>query len=215
MQEVTIVGGGLAGSELALQLADGGIRVTLIEMRPATRTPAHATEHLAELVCSNSLKSDDPETASGLLKRELRMIRCRLLEIASECRVKAGHALAVDREEFARAVTFRIESNPSIGLERREQRDLDLPHCSVIATGPLTSDALSMALRDHFASDHLYFYDAISLSVSVDAIDTDYVQGVPIRQGGGRLLEHTAGRGSVFAARRFSPGRAEGRETRL
>jgi methylenetetrahydrofolate--tRNA-(uracil-5-)-methyltransferase len=174
MREVTIVGGGLAGSELALQLAGRGMRVTLVEMRPAARTAAHATERLAELVCSNSLKSDDPETASGLLKRELRMIGCHLLDIASGCRVRAGHALAVDREQFARAVTSRIESNPHIGLERREQRDLDLPPCSVIATGPLTSDALSSALRDHFASDHLYFYDAISLSVSFDAIDPDY-----------------------------------------
>lgn len=174
MREVTVVGGGLAGSELALQLADRGIRVALVEMRPRTHTPAHATEYLAELVCSNSLKSDDPETASGLLKRELRMIGCRLLEIASECRVMAGHAIAVDRVEFGRAVTGRIESNAHIRLERREQRDLDLPPCSVIATGPLTSDALSAALRDHFESDHLYFYDAISLSVSVDAIDADY-----------------------------------------
>lgn len=174
MREVTVVGGGLAGSELALQLADRGIQVTLIEMRPGSRTPAHATAHLAELVCSNSLKSDDPETSSGLLKRELRMIGCRLLEIAAGCRVRAGHALAVDREQFALAVTNRIESNPAIRLERREQRDLELSPCSVIATGPLTSDALSAALRDHFASDHLHFYDAISLSVSVDSIDPDY-----------------------------------------
>jgi methylenetetrahydrofolate--tRNA-(uracil-5-)-methyltransferase len=173
MREVTIVGGGLAGSELALQLAERNALVTLIEMRPAARTPAHRTADLAELVCSNSLKSDDPETASGLLKRELRMIGCRLLEIASGCRVKAGHALAVDREQFARAVTTRIESDPRIRLERREQRDLDLPGCSVIATGPLTSDALSGALRDHFATEHLSFYDAISLSVSADSIDPE------------------------------------------
>ncbi len=174
MREVTVVGGGLAGSELALQLADRGMRVTLVEMRPAARTPAHATADLAELVCSNSLKSDDPETASGLLKRELRLIGCRLLEIASGCRVRAGHAIAVDREQFSRAVTSCVESNPNIRLERREQRDLDLPPCSVIATGPLTSDALSDALRLHFKSDHLYFYDAISLSVSSDSIDPDY-----------------------------------------
>jgi methylenetetrahydrofolate--tRNA-(uracil-5-)-methyltransferase len=166
-----VVGGGLAGSEIALQLAGRGVRVRLIEMRPDTPTAAHTTPYLAELVCSNSLKSDDPETASGLLKRELRMIGCRLLEIASECRVRAGHAIAVDRECFARAVTRRIEDDPNIELVRREQRDLDLAPCAVIATGPLTSDALSGAIREHFASDHLYFYDAISLSVSADSID--------------------------------------------
>jgi methylenetetrahydrofolate--tRNA-(uracil-5-)-methyltransferase len=173
MRDVAVVGGGLAGSELALQLAGSGIGVLLIEMRPAARTPAHATADLAELVCSNSLKSDDPETASGLLKRELRAVGCRLLEIAAECRVSAGHALAVDRAEFSHAVTSRIESNPRIRLERREQRDLDLPECAVIATGPLTSDALSGALRAHFAIDHLSFYDAISLSVSADSIDPE------------------------------------------
>ncbi len=170
-REITVVGGGLAGSEIALQLAGRDVRVRLIEMRPETPTPAHTTPHLAELVCSNSLKSDDPETASGLLKRELRMIGCRLLEIASECRVRAGHAIAVDREGFALAVTRRIAADPNIELVRREQRDLDCAPCAVIATGPLTSDALSAALREHFASDHLHFYDAISLSVSADSID--------------------------------------------
>jgi methylenetetrahydrofolate--tRNA-(uracil-5-)-methyltransferase len=173
MRNIAIVGGGLAGSELALQLAGIGIGVRLIEMRPTARTPAHATADLAELVCSNSLKSDDPETASGLLKRELRAVGCRLLDIAAECRVSAGHALAVDRAQFSRAVTSRIESNPRIGIERREQRDLDLPECAVIATGPLTSDALSAALREHFATEHLHFYDAISLSVSADSIDPE------------------------------------------
>jgi methylenetetrahydrofolate--tRNA-(uracil-5-)-methyltransferase len=173
MREATIIGGGLAGCELALQLARLDVRVTLVEMRPAARTPAHSTSELAELVCSNSLKSDDPETASGLLKRELRTIGCALLDIASKCRVRAGHALAVDREQFSRAVTSRIESDPNIRVERREQRDLDLPPCAAIATGPLTSDALSSALRDHFAADHLFFYDAISISVSADSIDSD------------------------------------------
>ena len=174
MREVTVIGGGLAGSELALQLASRGVRVTLVEMRPATSTSAHRTPDLAELVCSNSLKSDDPETASGLLKRELRMLRCQLLEAAQECRVPAGHALAVDRTLFSRAVTTRIESNPAIRLERREQTDLDFPSCAVIATGPLTSEGLSRAIRDHFSAEHLFFYDAISPSVSADSIDPDY-----------------------------------------
>jgi len=174
IREVTVIGGGLAGSELALQLASRGVGVTLVEMRPGTPTPAHRTPDLAELVCSNSLKSDDPETASGLLKRELRMLHCRLLEAAEESRVQAGHALAVDRTLFSRAVMARIEAHPAIRLERREQTDLELPACAVIATGPLTSEGLSGAIRDHFSADHLFFYDAISLSVGVDSIDPDY-----------------------------------------
>jgi methylenetetrahydrofolate--tRNA-(uracil-5-)-methyltransferase len=174
MGEVAVIGGGLAGSELSLQLAMRGVRVTLVEMRPGTPTPAHRTPDLAELICSNSLKSDDPETASGLLKRELRMLRCHLLEAAEESRVQAGHALAVDRAVFSRAVAGRIESNPMISLDRREQTDLDLPPCAVVATGPLTSERLSEAIRRHFSSDHLFFYDAIAPSVSADSIDRDY-----------------------------------------
>ena len=172
-REVAVVGGGLTGCETSLQLAARGYRVTLVEMRPVVPTPAHATGDLAELVCSNSLKSDDAETASGLLKRELRMTGCFLLEAAAECRVAAGHALAVDRSLFSRAVTSLIETNPLITVERREQRSLDLPACSVIASGPLTSPALSEAIRDHFSTEHLYFYDAISISVSADAIDPE------------------------------------------
>jgi methylenetetrahydrofolate--tRNA-(uracil-5-)-methyltransferase len=172
-REVTVVGGGLAGSELSLQLADRSVRVTLIEMRPTLSTAAHRTELLGELVCSNSLKSDDPETASGLLKRELRMLGCRLLTAAERSRVEAGHALAVDRELFARNVTEAIEGHPLVGLERREQSDLDLPPCSVVATGPLTSPALSRALREHFSANHLSFYDAISMSISADSIDPE------------------------------------------
>jgi methylenetetrahydrofolate--tRNA-(uracil-5-)-methyltransferase len=172
-REVAVVGGGLAGCEAALHLASRGIRVTLVEMRPAVPTPAHTTHDLAELVCSNSLKSDDPETASGLLKRELRMVGCVLLEAASGCRVEAGHALAVDRTLFAHTITSLIETHPLITVERHEQCDLDLPRCSIIASGPLTSTRLSETLRDHFSSEHLYFYDAISISVSADSIDPE------------------------------------------
>lgn len=171
---VTVVGGGLAGSEVALQLAARGIPVELVEMRPLVPTPAHATAELAELVCSNSLKSDDPETASGLLKRELRMTGCFLLDVAAECAVGAGHALAVDRMLFSRAVTARIEATPSIALHRREQRDLEFPAFAVISAGPLASDALSGAMSDHFSAEHLSFYDAISISVSAGSIDPDY-----------------------------------------
>ena len=173
--EVTIIGGGLAGSECALQLARRRRTVELIEMRPSSPTPIHRSGDLAELVCSNSLKSDHPETASGLLKRELRMLGCRLLEIAEEARVPAGHALAVDRELFARNVTDIIESEPLIRLEHSEQIDLDLPACSVIASGPLTSASLSQALEDHFGSEHLFFYDAIAISVNAETIDEDRV----------------------------------------
>jgi len=140
-------------------------------MRPERRTPAHRTSGLAELVCSNSLKSEHPDTASGLLKRELGMLRCRLLDLADRARVPAGHALAVDRELFSRIVTGEVEAEPLICIERREQRDLDLPACSVIATGPLTSNELSIALEEHFGEKRLYFYDAISISIDADTVD--------------------------------------------
>lgn len=171
--DVTIIGGGLAGCEIALQLASRGYAVRLVEMRPDRGTPAHRTGGLAELVCSNSLKSEHPETASGLLKRELEMLGCRLLVLAERARVPAGHALAVDRELFSRIVTEEVEGEPLIRVERREQVDLDLPACSVIASGPLTSDSLSRALEGHFGSQSLYFYDAISISIDADSIDWD------------------------------------------
>ena len=170
---VSVVGGGLAGSEIALQLAGRGIPVRLIEMRPTAMTPAHETPFLAELVCSNSLKSDDAETASGLLKRELRFLGCRLLETAERCRVAAGHALAVDRALFAEAVTDLVRSQPQIELVRSEQKDMDLPVPAAIAAGPLSSPSLSDAMARHFGSEHLYFYDAISISVSADALDPE------------------------------------------
>jgi len=173
-KRVTVVGAGLAGSELALQLAARGIEVQLIEMRPTLSTPAHKTPYCAELVCSNSLKSEHPETASGLLKRELRMLGCKLIAMAEETRVPAGHALAVDRDYFARMVTGLVEANPLITLGRFEQEDLELPPCSVIATGPLTSKKLSRAMQEHFSAEHLYFYDAISISVSTHSVDSEY-----------------------------------------
>lgn len=175
IDKVTIVGGGLAGSELALQLSVRGVPVSLVEMRPETSTPAHSTPYLAELVCSNSLKSEHADTASGLLKWELHTLGCRLLEIAEEARVPAGHALAVDRTVFAEKVTRQVEEDPLITLERREQQDLALPPYSVIATGPLTSDSLATAIEEHFSSERLHFYDAIAISVSAESIDDQYV----------------------------------------
>lgn len=172
-ERVAVVGGGLAGSELALQLARRGVPVDLFEMRPAVATPAHATDLLAELVCSNSLKSDDAETASGLLKRELRLLGCPLLAAAERCRVPAGHALAVDRTAFAAEVTDLVAAEPLIRLAREERRDLDLPPVAAVATGPLTSPALSAAIARHFDEEHLYFYDAISISVGAEALDPE------------------------------------------
>ncbi len=171
--EVTIIGGGLAGSEAALQLSSRGFAVRLVEMRPLRKTPAHHTGDLAELVCSNSLKSEHPETASGLLKNELRMLGCRLLECAGRARVPAGHALAVDRELFSHVVTDEIGAAPGMRVVRAEQQDLDLPGCVVVATGPLTSAGLSSALEEHFGAESLHFYDAISISIDADSIDSD------------------------------------------
>lgn len=170
---VKVIGGGLAGSEASLQLSSKGIDVELIEMRPVRSTPAHKTHLLAELVCSNSLKSEDLLTASGLLKKELSMLGCKLIDIARKARVEAGHALAVDRNLFGKMVTERIEKDSHIELKREEVCDIPDDACVIIATGPLTSESLSKAIERHFSSRHLYFYDAISISVSSDSIDEE------------------------------------------
>ncbi len=168
---VHVIGGGLAGSEAAWQLARRGCAVRLYEMRPARSSPAHVSDQLAELVCSNSLRSDQPHHAVGLLHEELRRLGSLVLEMADAHRVPAGGALAVDRELFARAVTERIESEPRIELVRRELREL--PEGPVIlATGPLTSPALAEALRP-LLGDSLYFYDSISPTVHLDSLDTE------------------------------------------
>ncbi len=173
MKTVHIIGGGLAGCEAAWQLADRGVPVRMIEMRPHEPTGAHRTDRLAEIVCSNSFKSTLPETASGLLKTELDILGCRLLGVAKRAAVPAGHALAVDREIFSGAVTETIENHPLIDVTRRRQDDLDVPLPAIIATGPLTADTLSQRLRDHCTSDHLYFYDAIAPSIDVETLNLD------------------------------------------
>lgn len=173
MNPVNIVGGGLAGSEAAWQLADRGIAVRLFEMRPSTPTGAHKTDRLGEIVCSNSFKSVLLETASGLLKAEMDILGCRLLGVAREASVPAGHALAIDRELFSAGVTGAIEAHPGITVDRRRVDTLDLPRPSIIATGPLTADALSRSLQAHFSSDHLFFYDAIAPSLDGDTIAPD------------------------------------------
>jgi methylenetetrahydrofolate--tRNA-(uracil-5-)-methyltransferase len=167
---VTIVGGGLAGSEAAWQAAERGVQVTLYEMRPHRTTPAHVSDRLAELVCSNSLGSDLPDRAAGLLKAELRYLRSLVLACADETRVPAGGALAVDRELFAAAVTHSVEGHPRIRVVREEVTAIpDGP--AVIATGPLTSDALAQSIAALTGQEHLYFYDALAPIVSADSVD--------------------------------------------
>ena len=172
MNEVDIIGGGLAGVEAAWQAARLGAQVNLYEMRPLKQTPAHRTEKLAEIVCSNSLKSDEPGTASYLLKEELRQGDSLVMAAAAETRVPAGAALAVDRHKFAELITARIENEPRIRLIREEVTTIGEDRTTVIATGPLSSDALTAEIMKLTGSDQMYFYDAIAPIVSADSIDT-------------------------------------------
>ncbi|MEA2624950.1 MAG: methylenetetrahydrofolate--tRNA-(uracil-5-)-methyltransferase [Candidatus Binatota bacterium] len=167
---VTVVGGGLAGAEAAWQLARRGVRSRLVEMRPVRRTEAHRSDRLGELVCSNSFRSASVESAVGLLKQEMRRLGSIVMDVADAVRVPAGAALAVDRELFAAELTRRIEAEPAIEIERREQADVpDGP--AIIATGPLTSPVLYERLQRVFGREHLYFYDAISPIITRDSID--------------------------------------------
>ena len=172
-QSVTVIGGGLAGSEAAWQAASRGLRVRLYEMRPVRPTPAHRTGNLGEIVCSNSLKSDEPGTAPFMLKEELRRGGSLLLRIAHETAVPAGAALAVDRERFSEAVTRALSRHPNIELVREEAQAIPSDGVVIIATGPLTSPALSEALARLTGSTHLYFYDAIAPVVDAETINTE------------------------------------------
>jgi methylenetetrahydrofolate--tRNA-(uracil-5-)-methyltransferase len=169
------MGGGLSGSEAAWQAAERGLKVRLYEMRPARPTPAHRTANLGEVVCSNSLKSDEPGTAPYLLKEELRRGGSLLISVAHKTSVPAGAALAVDREKFSEEVTRRIEAHPNIEIVREEATRVPSEGPVVIATGPLTSPALSEEVARLTGSDHLYFYDAISPIVDAETIDYDVV----------------------------------------
>src|SRR5687767_5591032 len=171
MKDVVVIGGGLAGVEAAWQAARAGANVRLYEMRPVKQTPAHRTDKLAEIVCSNSLKSDEPGSASYLLKEELRRGQSLVMEVAAATRVPAGAALAVDRHKFAELVTTRIESHPRIQLVREEVRTIPEDEIAIIATGPLSSEALTMEVMKMTGSDQLYFYDAIAPIVAADSID--------------------------------------------
>ncbi|XXF75549.1 methylenetetrahydrofolate--tRNA-(uracil(54)-C(5))-methyltransferase (FADH(2)-oxidizing) TrmFO [Myxococcaceae bacterium GXIMD 01537] len=168
-QRVTVIGGGLAGSECAFQLARRGVAVTLREMKPHKRSPAHKSDTLAELVCSNSLRSDNPESAIGLLHAELREVGSLILRSADAHRVPAGDALAVEREAFSAAITGSLQSQPDLEMVAGEVETLP-EGTVVIATGPLTSDALTREL-ERYVGEKLYFYDSIAPILSGDSID--------------------------------------------
>src|ERR1041384_2601487 len=171
MNEVIIIGGGLAGVEAAWQAAESGARVRLYEMRPRKQTPAPRPDKLAEIVCSNSLKSDEPGTASYLLKEELRRGNSLVMQAANASRVPAGAALAVDREQFADYITERIAAHPNIEIVREEAMTIPREAIVIIATGPLTSAALTDDIMKLTGDDQLYFYDAIAPIVAADSID--------------------------------------------
>jgi methylenetetrahydrofolate--tRNA-(uracil-5-)-methyltransferase len=172
---IHVIGGGLAGSEAAYQAACSGHPVVLHEMRPLVATPAHRSGQLAELVCSNSLKSEQPDSAPWLLKEELRRLGSLLIRIAAASRVPGGHALTVDREIFSRRVTEAIESQPGIEIRREEVTEIPPEAPVIIATGPLTSEALAAAIVRLTGSDRLFFYDSISPIVEADTIDYSIV----------------------------------------
>ncbi len=173
MKKVTVVGAGLAGSEAAWQLAQRGIAVELVEMKPNKMTPAHHSTDFAELVCSNSLRGDRLENAVGLLKEELRRMKSLILICADETRVEAGGCLAVDRNAFSARVTQKLRAHPNIEIASREvTRVPDGP--VIIATGPLTSDALSDAIGSYFGAEYLHFFDAAAPLVTAESVDMEH-----------------------------------------
>ena len=168
---VNVIGGGLAGVEAAWQAAEQGVGVRLYEMRPVMQTPAHRTDKLAEIVCSNSLKSDEPGSAPYLLKEELRRGSSLVMRAAEATKVPAGAALAVDRGKFAEFITAEIERHPRIEIVREEAKEIPSDGIWIISTGPLTSDALTASIMRSTGDDQLYFYDAIAPIVAADSID--------------------------------------------
>ncbi len=186
-RELTVIGGGLAGSEAAFQAAERGIAVHLYEMRPTRYTPAHKTDQLAELVCSNSLRSEELTHAVGLLKEEMRRGGSLIMQAADAHRVPAGSAHAVDRERFAAQITRIISGHPRIRLTRQEVTDIPEGKVTVLATGPLTSDWMAETITRLTGSTHLHFYDAIAPILEADSVD----------------------RATVFAASRYGKGGAD------
>jgi len=174
-QDLVIIGGGLAGSEAAWQAANQGAKVTLYEMRPKTETAAHKTEHLAEIVCSNSLGSNDPLSAPGILKQEMRQLGSLIIQVADDVKVPAGAALAVDRDQFAKKITQALNEHPNVRILREEIHDIPDDAVCIIATGPLTSPKLSEAITQLTRSKNLYFFDAISPIVDTDSLNMDRI----------------------------------------
>lgn len=170
--EINVIGAGLAGSEAALQLAKRGFKVKLYEMRPKKNTGAHKTEKFAEFVCSNSLGASDCSNASGLLKKEMELLGGELINIARECSVPAGNALAIDRELFSETVTQRILQNSNITVIKEEVTEIPDGY-TIMASGPLTSDSLADSIKEFTRSEHLHFFDAIAPIVEKDSIDFD------------------------------------------
>src|SRR3954463_2156700 len=171
---IHVIGGGLAGSEAAWQAASNGVPVTLHEMRPVRPTAVHKTDRLAELVCSNSFRGDKRDNAVGVLKEEMRRLGSLVMRAAEEARVPAGAALAVDRERFAETITATLSQHPLITIVRDEVTTIPASterDPVILATGPLTSDALSADMRQLVGQDYLYFYDAISPIVLAESID--------------------------------------------
>ena len=173
IEHVNVIGGGLAGCEAAYQIAKRGIKVKLYEMKPIKFSAAHSNENLAEIVCSNSFKSNLLTNACGLLKEELRMLDSLLIRIADENSVPAGQALAVDREIFAQKVTEKIEENPNIEIIKEEVTKINLDEFTIIATGPLTSDSLFKEISYLIGDKKLHFYDAAAPIIEKDSIDMD------------------------------------------
>jgi methylenetetrahydrofolate--tRNA-(uracil-5-)-methyltransferase len=171
MNKINVIGGGLAGVEAAWQAAEAGAKVKLYEMRPVMQTPAHRTEQLAEIVCSNSLKTDEVGSAPYLLKEELRRGKSLVMKVAAQTKVPAGAALAVDRGKFSEMITQRIAAHPNIELIREEIKTIPADEITIIATGPLTSEALTAEIMKFTGDDQLYFYDAIAPIVAADSID--------------------------------------------
>ena len=173
MAKVTVIGAGLAGCETALQLAKAGVNVDLFEMKPAKFSPAHHNPNFAELVCSNSLKSDTLDFATGLLKAEMRSLDCELLKCADACALPSTKALTVDREKFSDLVTKAVRSNPLINIRNEEVASFDINSPTIVASGPLCSDALTDFLSS-LIGEKLYFYDAVAPIVSGESIDYNY-----------------------------------------
>ncbi len=173
--KATVIGGGLAGCEAAWQLAKRKIKVTLYEMKPKVKTPAHHLEYLGELVCSNSLRADTLENGAGLLKAEMRLLGSLVTECADKTKVPAGGALAVDRVGFAKMMTEKIKENPYITVVEKEITEIPDDDCVVVATGPLTSDKLSESIGEFFGNDYMYFYDAAAPIVTLESIDLNKV----------------------------------------